>query len=99
MVYGHAPVILPSVLRVPLPYRPWFYGHLALLHAGLLVRVIVGDLFTISEAWQVGGVLTVVSMLTFVLASVAAAIGGLRSIRGARPAAPPVRIHISVSGP
>jgi hypothetical protein len=98
MVYGHAPVILPSVLRVPLPYRPWFYGHLALLHAGLLVRVIVGDLFTISEAWQVGGVLTVVSMLTFVLASVAAAIGGLRSIRGARPAAPPVRIHISVSG-
>ena len=40
MVYGHAPVILPAVLRVPLPYRPWFYGHLALLQAGLVVRVV-----------------------------------------------------------
>ena len=81
MVYGHAPVILPSVLRVPLPYRPWFYGHLALLHAGLVVRVIVGDLFGIPAAWQVGGVLTVVSMLVFVAASVTAAIGGIRARR------------------
>jgi hypothetical protein len=88
MVYGHAPVILPSVLRVPLPYRPWFYGHLLLLHAGLVVRVVVGDLFTVPEAWQVGGVLTVISLLAFVVASVTAAIGGLRATRAplGRPA-------------
>jgi hypothetical protein len=84
MVYGHAPVILPAVLRVPLPYRPWFYGHLVLLHAGLVVRVVVGDLFGIPVAWQVGGVLTVVSMLVFVAASVTAAIGGIRARRPSR---------------
>ncbi len=88
MVYGHAPVILPSVLRVPLPYRPWFYGHLALLHAGLVIRVVVGDLFTIPAAWQVGGVVTVLSMLAFVVASVAAAVGGMRASRASRPGAP-----------
>jgi hypothetical protein len=81
MVYGHAPVILPSVLRVPLPYRPSFYLHLALLHAGLVIRVIVGDLFSIPAAWQLGGVLTVTSMLVFLVASVAAAVGGIRAAR------------------
>jgi hypothetical protein len=29
MVFGHAPVILPAVLRLPLPYHAWFYAHLA----------------------------------------------------------------------
>lgn len=84
MVYGHAPVILPAVLRVPLPYRPWFYGHLVLLHVGLVVRVVVGDLLTIPTAWQIGGVLTVTSMLAFVAASMAAAIGGVRATRAPR---------------
>ena len=44
MVYGHAPVILPAVLRIPLPYRPSFYLHLVLLETGLVVRVVVGDI-------------------------------------------------------
>ena len=43
MVYGHAPVILPAVLRIPLPYRRGFYVHLALLQAGLVVRIVAGD--------------------------------------------------------
>lgn len=81
MVYGHAPVILPSVLRIPLPYRPSFYGHLALLHVGLVVRVVLGDLLLRPEAWQVGGVLTVTSMLLFVVASAAAAVGATRQLR------------------
>ena len=32
IVFGHAPVILPAVLRVPLPYRSVFYRPLAMLH-------------------------------------------------------------------
>ena len=84
MVYGHAPVILPAVLRIPLPYRPGFYVHLALLQAGLVVRVVVGDILGYPEAWQVGGVLTVTSMLVFVGASAASAVGGMRALR-ARP--------------
>ncbi len=79
MVFGHAPVILPSVLRVPLPYRPWFYGHLALLHAGLLLRVAVGDVLGVLWAWQWGGVLDVAAMLLFLVASAVASVGALRA--------------------
>ena len=41
MVFGHAPVILPAVLRVRLPYHPVLYLPLALLHASLALRVLV----------------------------------------------------------
>jgi len=41
MVFGHAPVILPAVLRVRFPYRAFLYVPLALLHASLAVRVAV----------------------------------------------------------
>jgi hypothetical protein len=41
MVFGHAPVILPAVLRVSFPYHPVLYAPLALLHASLAVRVLV----------------------------------------------------------
>lgn len=39
MVFGHAPVILPAVLRVRFPYHPALYAPLALLHLSLVVRV------------------------------------------------------------
>ncbi|MEP6873314.1 MAG: hypothetical protein ABI887_03035 [Burkholderiales bacterium] len=38
MVMGHAPVILPAVLRVKLLFGPWFYAPLLALHASLLLR-------------------------------------------------------------
>jgi hypothetical protein len=41
MVFGHAPVILPAVLRVRFPYHPALYLPLALLHASLAMRVLV----------------------------------------------------------
>jgi len=44
MVFGHAPVILPAVLRVPLPYHWALYLPLALLHASLALRVLGGML-------------------------------------------------------
>ena len=48
MVFGHAPVILPAVLRVRFRYRPILYLPLALLHASLAVRVFVS---TVIGAW------------------------------------------------
>jgi len=39
MVFGHAPIILPAVLRKPFPYHPVLYAPLALLHASLAVRM------------------------------------------------------------
>jgi hypothetical protein len=39
MVFGHAPIILPAVLRKPFPYHPALYAPLALLHASLALRM------------------------------------------------------------
>ena len=43
MIFGHAPIIAPALLRVALPYKPWFYVPLAVLHLSLAERI-VGDL-------------------------------------------------------
>lgn len=65
MVFAHAPVIAPAVLRRPVPYHPVFYVHLALLHASLLVRLVGGDVLGSRLAWQVGGVLNEIALLGF----------------------------------
>ena len=39
MVFGHAPIILPAVLRRRYPYHAALYAPLALLHASLAVRM------------------------------------------------------------
>lgn len=71
MIMAHAPIIFPTVLGRPLPYRPYFYVPLATLHVGLAVRV-VGDFLGQGPVWQVGSVLTVVSLLLFAVAAVMA---------------------------
>ncbi len=87
MVFGHAPIILPAVLRTPLPYRPRFYGHLALLHGGLLLRIVGGDLLGSVVAWQAGGVLNVTALLLFIGSSAIAVAAGREPmpIRAATP--------------
>ena len=42
MVFGHAPIIFPAVLRVAVPYHPTFYVPLALLRGSLILRL-AGD--------------------------------------------------------
>ena len=71
MIFGHAPVIVPAVLRVRLPFRPWFYVHVG-LHASLLARVIEGDGLGSALCWRVGGVGTELAVLGFLAASVIA---------------------------
>ncbi len=39
MVFGHAPIVFPAVLRVALPYHAVFYAPLVLLHASLALRL------------------------------------------------------------
>ena len=80
MVFGHAMVILPAVLRVALPYRPRFYGHLALLQVGLLLRLGAGDLLGSQAGWQLGGLLNELALLTFVGSSAMAALTARRSL-------------------
>ncbi|WP_051703104.1 hypothetical protein [Oerskovia turbata] len=66
MIMAHAPVILPAVLRVRLPYTPLMYGPVVLLHVGLVVRLGLGDARDLPVAHQVGGALNVVALLAFV---------------------------------
>jgi hypothetical protein len=82
MVMAHAPVILPAVLRRPLPYRPVMYGPALLLHASLVLRVVVGDARGVAWGWQVGGALNIVAVLLFV----AVAIWSVATARGPRGA-------------
>ena len=70
MVMAHAPVILPAVLRRPLPYHPFMYVPVGLLHGSLALRVVVGDVRGDDVAWQVGGGLNIVSVLLFVATAV-----------------------------
>ncbi|KUI37888.1 hypothetical protein AU197_09090 [Mycobacterium sp. IS-1590] len=65
MIMAHAPVIMPAVLRVPVPYTPLMYGPVALLHASLLLRTVIGDVRGVEWALQAGGVLNIVAVLAF----------------------------------
>lgn len=66
MVLAHAPVILPAVLRRPLPYRTAMWIPLALLHIGLLTRIGAGNGLGQHTAWQLGSWVTVGALLVFV---------------------------------
>jgi hypothetical protein len=78
MVFGHAPIIVPAVLRVNVPYHPTFYGPLALLHVSLVVRV-AGDASG-QFAWtRVGGLLNALALAAFMVSTVGAAVRGKRS--------------------
>ena len=54
MVFAHAPVILPALLRVKLLFGPWFYAPLALLHGSLALRLAGAAL---DPAWRPAGAL------------------------------------------
>lgn len=86
MVFGHAPVIIPSVLRVPMPYSRASVMVLALLHIGLIVRIVGGDILGVPGGLLTGGVLNVLALLAFVAVSMASAVLELRrrSAIGAR---------------
>jgi hypothetical protein len=82
MIMAHAPVILPAVLRVRLPYRPAMYAPVLLLHTSLVVRTLLGDARGLHTATEVGGLLNAVAVLLFI---------GILVWSAARPAPRPVR--------
>lgn len=70
MVFGHAPIIFPAIVGIPVPYRRAFFLHVALLHASVLLRV-VGDLAEVLGRWRVwGALLNAVALLLFVINTV-----------------------------
>ena len=72
MIMAHAPIIFPTVLARPLPYRPAMWLPLLLLHLGMTVRV--AGALTGTIAYRIGGVMTVASILLFALTAIVSAV-------------------------
>jgi hypothetical protein len=64
MIFGHAPIIFPAVLGVPVGFRPAFYGHLAVLHASVALRV-AGDVTGWMPGREWGGALNALALGLF----------------------------------
>ncbi|WP_255556126.1 hypothetical protein [Tessaracoccus palaemonis] len=75
MIMAHAPIIFPAVIGRALPYRAVMWIPLALLQCGLAVRT-VGALTAAVHVYQVGGILTVVSMLAFAVTVIYSVVKG-----------------------
>lgn len=65
MIFSHAPIILPAVLKLPVKlFRPSLYAWFILLQGALILRII-GDVVTDVSIRRVGGLLNGVAMLLF----------------------------------
>ena len=64
MIFGHAPMIFPAILGVPITFSRAFYAQLVLLHLSLIVRI-TGDLSGALLLRQWGGLLNEVAILLF----------------------------------
>jgi hypothetical protein len=73
MIFAHAPIIFPTVVRVAIPYRPIFYAPLALLHLSLTLRV-AGDLWHWAAGRMWGGALNVAAIAIFMATMVLVAV-------------------------
>ncbi|WP_227107385.1 hypothetical protein [Chromobacterium rhizoryzae] len=66
MVFGHAPIIIPALTRLKLPYRPLFYAPLAALHLSLLLRLY--GMLDGAFAWRrAAGLLNALTLLFFII--------------------------------
>ncbi|MBX3602515.1 MAG: hypothetical protein KF863_18010 [Rubrivivax sp.] len=75
MVFGHAPIIFPAVLRVAVPYHPVFYAPLLLLHASLALRL-AGDAAG-QFAWtRWGALLSALALAGFIANTLGAVLRG-----------------------
>lgn len=64
MIFGHAPIIFPSILGAPINFHPGFYVQLILLHLSLALRV-VSDLLNFQQGRMWGGLLNEIAILIF----------------------------------
>ncbi|QUY63147.1 hypothetical protein [Gulosibacter molinativorax] len=76
MIMAHATTILPAVLHISLPYRPAFWGPIALLQLALVVRLWLGDALGLTLGWQIGGGLGVAALLLFAATAIVSALLG-----------------------
>jgi hypothetical protein len=71
MIFAHAPIILPTITGLALPFQKVFYLHAALLHLSLLLRI-AGDLSLSLSLQRWAGLLNAGAILLFLLNNVRA---------------------------
>ena len=84
MIFAHAPIILPTITGLPLPFGKIFYAHAGLLHLSLLLRI-AGDVALVLPLQQWAGLLNAAAILLFLANNVRAVRLGIK----ARPARKP----------
>ncbi len=79
MVFGHAAIIVPAVLRVNIPYHPLFYAPLIVLHGSLLLRLL-GDALA-SRIARVGALGNAIAIALFIATMLTAVVRGRRAAK------------------
>jgi hypothetical protein len=87
MIFGHAPIIFPAVINLPIAFRSASYVYVALLHISLSIRI-AGDLVGQPAFRQWGGMFNVIAILLF-LANTAYSVWSAR--KATTPALTPLR--------
>ncbi len=80
MIFGHAPIIFPAVVRVKMPYHWTFYLPLLALHTSLIIRL-VGDGMTLPWLRSLGALLNAAALLLFILSSISSVIRGFHAAK------------------
>ncbi len=75
MIFGHAPIIFPAVLGLPVVYRPFLYVQLVSLHISLFIRI-VGDVSGNALIREWGGMLNAITLLLFLGSTMYSIISG-----------------------
>lgn len=69
MIFGHAPIIFPAILKIQMKYSARFYLHLALLHISVMIRVF-SDITNNHDILKISGMLNAITILVFLLNTV-----------------------------
>lgn len=65
MIFSHAPIILPAVLKLPVkPYRPWLYILFGVMQASLIARV-AADILLNPFVRKWAGLINGITLLSF----------------------------------
>jgi hypothetical protein len=77
MVFGHAPIIFPAVVRVRMPWHWTFYLPLLVLHVSLFLRL-AGDWQGDARLLAAGGMVNAAALALFILSTLSSVFRGAR---------------------
>jgi hypothetical protein len=79
MIFTHAPIILPAILRIPHFYSPHLYIPFTILQTSTVLRLSAGTAYNLA-LWSLSGWMTVISVLTFAVVALTNVLSSKRLI-------------------